>query len=300
MDDRYGRIETLQVTVLLENQAANIDGIVSQHGASFLLEIGYGETGGQGRSILFDTGQDAGPLLNNISVLGKDVKEIDYIVLSHCHYDHTGGLMGVLQAMNRCRVPVVAHPGLHRPNYLVKPNLKSVGLDPRCSSSNLKEVGGELILTGEPLPLMPGVITTGEIKERADFEENPTLALKTIRDGKLVPDQMRDDLSLVLIMPEGLVVITGCSHAGIVSIVDTAIQLTGIEQVAAVIGGFHLHDGKDERIDQTVDSLKAKDIGNIYAGHCTGFKAEAKMFMEFGERFSKLHAGMKISFPMKI
>ncbi|MFO7951471.1 MAG: MBL fold metallo-hydrolase [Bacillota bacterium] len=297
MNENYGTIESLKVTVLLEEQAGYDSGLLAQHGVSFLLEAGYGKNSSEGRTILFDTGQFAKPVLYNMEVLQVSPQEIDYIILSHCHYDHTGGLVGILNTINRCRVPIVAHPELHRPHYTAKPDLKPVGMEPQSTPEAIKEAGGEMILTDEPLPLMPGVITTGEIKERVDFEKSPTLALKTLQEGKLVSDQMKDDISLILIMPEGLVIVTGCAHAGIVSIVDKAIRLTGVEQVAAVIGGFHLIDGKDERIDKTLDALKAKNIGKIYAGHCTGFKAEAKMLMEFGNRFSKLHTGMKITFP---
>lgn len=297
MSQDYGQVENLQVTVLLENQAGYDSELLGQHGVSFLIEVGYGGSGSESRTILFDTGRFAKPVLYNMEVLGVDPQAIDYIFLSHCHYDHTGGLLGILDAVSRCRIPVVAHPDLHRPHYKVKPVFKPIGMDPQCSPEAIEESGGQLILTDEPFSLMPGVVTTGEIKERVSFEEAPTLDLQTLEEGKKVPDRMKDDVSLIFIMPEGLVIVTGCSHAGIVSIVEAATRLTGVDRVAALIGGFHLLDGKDERIDQTLEALKSKDIGKIYTGHCTGLKAEAKMLMQFGENFCKLHSGMQIKFP---
>ncbi len=293
MENRYGVIEKVQITVLMEENAGYDSGLLGQHGVSFLLEA---KNEKHERTILFDTGQSAKPILHNMNLLHKDPGGIDMVFLSHCHSDHTGGLVGMLKACRRPRVPVIAHPGIYRDNIGIKPGFRSYGMGPGSSPAAIAKAGGEMILVAEPLPLAPGIVTTGEIKERVSLEKSPTLSTFTLKEGVMAPDLMADDISLVLILKEGLVIVTGCSHAGIVSITEAAVRLTGVSEIVALIGGFHLIDSNEQRIDQTIEELAAMSIGTIYTGHCTGFKAEAKMLKKFGSRFKKLHTGMAISF----
>ncbi len=299
MKTDYGFLDTLKVTVLMDDYAGYDSGLLSQHGVSYLIEAGYRQDKKADRTILFDTGQSAGPVLGNMKLLGKEPRDLDLVVLSHCHYDHTGGLVKILEASDRCRIPVIAHPSIFRPNYSVKTALRLVGMGPENSSEAIRKAGGEMLLTGEPLLLMPGAVSTGEIRERVQFEASPTLSLLTLQEGKQVPDWMADDTSIIFIMQEGLVIITGCSHAGIISIVETAVRLTGVNKVAAIIGGFHLIDAKDERIDKTIENLIGMDVGQIHTGHCTGLKAEARLLDRFKDRFEKLRTGLVIKLPGK-
>lgn len=292
MHNNLGKLDSIKVTVLMEETAGHDTGLLSQHGVSFLIETW---SKGSLNTVLFDTGRSAEPLLHNMKILEKDPSDIDVIFLSHCHYDHTGGLLGVLDAMGRSSVPVVAHPDIFRPSFRTKPVLELHGMRPDCNPESIRKAGGDLILTKDPLPLMPGALSTGEIKKRTAFEKKLTLSAITVMDGKLTQDQMDDDISLILIVGEELVIIAGCSHPGIVSIAETAIGLTGIDNIAAIIGGFHLINATDERIGKTIEELSMMKAAKIYTGHCTGFKAEVKMYTDLGERFYKIHTGMIIN-----
>ncbi len=274
----------MRVTVLMEDYAGYESPFLAQHGVSFLIEAG-------GKRILFDTGQSAEPVLHNMKLLGINPESIDYIFLSHCHYDHTGGLLEILKAVGR-RIPVIAHPEIFRRNFSMRRYLRPVGVPFR--RDEIEELA-ELYLSAKPVEIVEGVYSTGEIRVRESFER-VTLELYTIKNGRPVRDEMRDDMSLVAKTPEGLVIISGCSHAGIVSIVKHSMRLTGEDRVRAVVGGFHLIDASDERIARTVEEFRKLGVEEVYTGHCTGLRAEAEFLKAYGERFHKLHSGMTIEF----
>ena len=275
----------MRVTVLVEDYSGYESPFLAQHGVSFLIEKG-------GRRILFDTGQSAEPVLHNMGLLGVEPGSIDYVFLSHCHYDHTGGLLGILKAIGK-RVPVIAHPTIFRRHFITRPYLREVGVP--FGREEIESLA-ELYLTADPVEIVEGVYSTGEIREREDFER-ANIGVYTLKDGRIVEDELLDDMSLVVESADGLVIVSGCSHAGIVGIVKHAIRLTGEKRVKAVIGGFHLIDAGEERIERTVREFLKLGIEEVYTGHCTGLRAEAAFLRAYGERFHKLHSGMVIDFP---
>jgi 7,8-dihydropterin-6-yl-methyl-4-(beta-D-ribofuranosyl)aminobenzene 5'-phosphate synthase len=217
---------------------------------------------------------------------------IDALFLTHCHYDHTQGTVEVLKAIGKKGFPVVAHPDTFRPHFIKDPYLRHVGVMPEDSRPKIEEAGGLLFLTTDSFPFVPGLITTGEVRRQTDFEE-VGIALFTLADGQMVQDTMKDDFSLVAhVRDKGLVIVTGCSHAGIVNIVKHSIELSGEKKIAAILGGFHLLAASEERIEKTVAALSQFDIELISAGHCTGFKAQAALYQTFKDRFKPLQTGM--------
>jgi len=274
----------MKIYVLVEDYSGYESPFLAQHGISLLIEK-------DGKRVLFDTGQGAEPLLHNMKLLGINPSSIDYIFLSHCHYDHTGGLLGILQAIGR-RIPVIAHPSIFRRHFVTSPYLREVGVPFR--REELEEFA-DLYLVDEPLRILEGVYSTGEIREREEFEKGG-LGVYTIQNGKLVKDELMDDMSLVAKTPEGLVVVSGCSHAGIVGIVKRAMRITGETRVRAVVGGFHLIEASEERIERTVREFQRLGVDEVYTGHCTGLRAEAAFLKAYGERFHKLHSGMGMEF----
>lgn len=293
MDNSKDILDSLSITVLIEDYAGYDSGFLAQHGVSFFVEA---RKDGSKLNLLFDTGQSAAPLINNMARLKIDPIAIDLIILSHCHYDHTGGLPGILEAVGSERVPVIAHPELFRQHFGEKPVFSTFGLMPDVNESSIKEAGGDLILSTEPLALMDGVMTSGEIKSRVEIEQTSTLQAFTIKEGCKVPDTMADDLSLFFKTTAGLVILTGCSHAGILSITAAARAITGMQEVAAIIGGFHLIGASPERISQTAETFAQLQNLHLYTGHCTGFKAECQLASRLGDRFHKLRAGLSIKF----
>lgn len=294
--EKFSQLDSLKITVLAEDSVLYESPYLGQHGVSFLLE---GISGKEKKNILVDVGQNSEALLHNMKIMGISPSIIDAVVLTHCHYDHTQGITNMMRQIGKKDLPVIAHTDIFRLHFITKPYHRLVGIMPGDSRDEIEKAGGSISLSKEPVMIMPGVMTTGEVPRRNDFEK-VGIALKTIENGNIVDDLMRDDISIIAnIKDKGLVIITGCSHAGIVNIVNHAKNITGVSKVEAIIGGLHLVDAADDVINRTVEELDNMNVSWISAGHCTGFKAQAKIYLAFGERFSPLHTGMeyKLSIP---
>jgi len=285
-----GELNSLKITVLTEDSVLYESHYLGQHGVSFLLE---GAKGSDVMRILVDVGQNSQALFNNMKLMNISPSIIDAVVLTHCHYDHTQGVARMLREIGRRDIQVIAHRDIFRLNFVTEPYPRHVGIMPGDSGEEIEKAGGSLFLTKDPVKLMSGITTTGEVKRQSDFEE-VGIALKTIQNGEVVDDQMLDDISVVAnVTGKGLVIVTGCSHAGIVNIARHAIELTGCEKIEGILGGLHLVDAPDVRIKRTVEELSKLNPEWICAGHCTGFKAQVELYLAFRERFSPLHTGMQ-------
>jgi 7,8-dihydropterin-6-yl-methyl-4-(beta-D-ribofuranosyl)aminobenzene 5'-phosphate synthase len=287
-----GQLDELEIIVMAEDSVMYESPCLGQHGISLLLKA---TGGGVTKHILMDVGQNPTGLLYNFTTLGMDPSCIDAIMITHCHYDHTQGLARIVAASGKKNLPVIAHPALFRLNFITKPFLQNAGVMPDDSEEKLRAAGAELYLTHDPLELMPGLFTTGEIRRQTDYEDAGISGLSTIVDGKLKPDSMPDDVSLVArVRGHAPLIMTGCSHAGIVNIVSQVSSMCGTREFENVLGGFHLIEASEDRIRKTVAGLSEYKLKSIMPGHCTGFRAQAAMYTAFGMAFTPLQTGMRI------
>jgi 7,8-dihydropterin-6-yl-methyl-4-(beta-D-ribofuranosyl)aminobenzene 5'-phosphate synthase len=291
--NKQGELDSLHVTVVAEDSVLYESPFLGQHGISLFLEA---RSGSNTRNILVDVAQNPEALLANMKLLGIEPRRIDTIVITHCHYDHTQGLVRILDSIQNNDVPVVVHPDLFRLNFVEEPFLRHVGVMTGDGRDKITATGGRLYESRQSLQLLPGLFTSGEIERKTDFEE-VGIALKTIEGGNIVEDTMPDDLSLFArIRDKGTVIFTGCSHAGVVNICRQCKKMTDQQPIDALIGGFHLVEASAQRIIKTAKALRQLEIGSVLAGHCTGFLAQAELYKVFGERFSPLRTGMRIEF----
>ena len=287
------RLDSLRVTVVAEDSVGYETPFLGQHGISLYIEAARN---GRTLKVLMDVAQHPGALLSNMRLMDIDPGSIDVIVLTHCHYDHTRGLAEIVRAVGRTDVPVIAHPDLFRIHIITDPSFRYIGVPGKDSRENIEDAGGKLCLVSDPLELMPGLVTSGEIRRTTDYED-VGMALKTVRNGKVVTDSVPDDLSLFASVGEkGLVILTGCSHAGIVNITHQALEDTGLGVIESIIGGFHLIEAGSEKIEKTVAGLGKLDIRSMKAGHCTGFKAQMALSRIFGDAFVPMRTGDVYSF----
>jgi 7,8-dihydropterin-6-yl-methyl-4-(beta-D-ribofuranosyl)aminobenzene 5'-phosphate synthase len=292
-----GELDKLRVTVIAEDSVLYESPYLGQHGVSFLVTS---ERQGATKNVLVDVAQNPSALLENMRMMDITPASIDAVVLTHCHYDHTQGLTRVLKEIEKRDIPIIAHPDIFRLNFISDPHLRHVGVMEADKRANIEESGGTLYLTKGPLEIMPGLLTTGQVERTTDFEE-VGISLFTIEDEEVKPDLMLDDISVIAsVKGKGLVIITGCSHAGIVNITKQAIKVTGTRKIHGIIGGLHLIEAMgaaEIRIKKTAQALKEYDPDWVYAGHCTGFKAQVELYTTFEDRFSPLHTGMIIEVP---
>ncbi|RLG79050.1 MAG: MBL fold metallo-hydrolase [Thermoprotei archaeon] len=283
----------VEIVFLVEDYAGyGTLGVVGEHGLSVLIRGFYGD--GLVREVLYDTGATGYALERNTQALGISLKDVEVIALSHRHYDHSGGLIKALELAGKS-IPIVSHPDLFLPSMEI--GERNVWLDVGLpfTRKELEDAGGRIILLRNEIQLIPGVWWLGEIPRLTEYESPPKWAY-TVRDGELVKDALKDDTGIAIdVEGFGTVVIGGCSHSGIVNIVRKASKVTK-ESPRVVMGGLHLVEADDARIDATIRDLKSEGIVSAYLGHCTGLKAEAKFLEEFGKSFRKIHSGLRVRF----
>jgi len=249
----------MRISVLTENNAGPFT--EAEHGLSYLIEF-------DGRRILFDAGQ-SDMFLRNAKKMNLSLEKIDAIILSHGHFDHGNGLDFISGSK------LICHPGCFVRRYR-KSDHSFIGLkNTREELSRLFE----LLVTAVPLEITEKIFFLGEIPRLTDFESQNT---SFVFEGG-APDFVMDDSALALVLPEGLFIITGCGHAGIVNTAEHARKVTGINKLSGIMGGFHLKD-KGEQTKQTIAYLKKTGVKNIIPSHCTELPALSAFYESFGIR----------------
>jgi len=274
----------IRIITLSENTANY--GFIAEWGLSILVEA-------DGTRILVDTGLSFSAV-HNAQLLGIDLSTIDWIVLSHGHADHTGGLREVLR--RRGEVNVIAHPDMWAAKYARRSPQEEAYAGIPFSREELESLGARFNLSREPVRITDGIMTTGEIPMTSGYEEVDQNLF--VRDGNILePDKLADDLALIIDSDFGLVVVLGCAHRGIINTVRHAQNLTGKERVYAAIGGTHLFRASEVRVEQTTADLREMGIQRLGVSHCTGFHASARLAQELGDVFFLNNAGTRFTLP---
>jgi len=280
----------MKVTVVCENTVTSPvpRGLIGEHGLSMIIE--------NGKTTLYDTGQGPG-ILNNLKLLGKDVNAIERIVLSHGHYDHTGGLMNVLGARNS-GVPVMLHreafdEKIARFNFPDRVVEIPIGFDhPR---EDYEKAGAEFSFLDRLVGIDDGISAISSVRRPPGWKVRDPL-LKVRRGDEVIDDPFNDDLSLLLETGSGPVVLLGCAHSGIVEILEDLSAETGHSEFHAVIGGTHLASADARYFENTIETLKKYSVEVIGTSHCTGFRAAARLAGVFGDRFKTASVGDTFEF----
>jgi 7,8-dihydropterin-6-yl-methyl-4-(beta-D-ribofuranosyl)aminobenzene 5'-phosphate synthase len=271
------------------------DALRAEHGFSCLVTI---ERAGRAVRVLFDAGLTPDGLVENMRRLEIAPGDIDIVVLSHGHWDHTTGMDGLVRALGRANVPVLIHPDFWTRRRIALPGGDAVEL-PSTSKGALEGAGFEIVEQQQPSFLLDGsLLVTGEVDRTTDFELGHPL-FQAHRQGRWQPDPLiLDDQALVAsVRGRGLVILTGCGHSGIVNIVRYARKLTGEDRVHAVIGGFHLGGPLFEKlIAPTCEALAAFSPDHLVPSHCTGWRAVHAIAARMPDAFIQNSVGTRFAF----
>ena len=269
-----------------------MDALTAQHGFSCLVTV---ERAGRTHRLLFDTGLTPDGCIDNLRRLGIDPGGIEAIVCSHGHFDHTTGLSGLIDTLGRANTPILIHPDFWLRRRLAIPGRDPFEL-PTTSRRGLEDGGFRIIENRRPSFLLDdAVLITGEVDRTSTFEQGFAVH-QAERDGAWEPDPLiLDDQALIVhVHGKGLVILTGCGHAGIVNIVRYAKRLTGVDEVYAVLGGFHLSGVLfDPIIPQTVDALVSLAPEVVVPAHCTGWKAVHALAARMPDAFIQNSVGTR-------
>jgi len=277
-----------RLTVICENTVVR-PGFIGEHGFAALLETKNG-------FILFDTGQGFS-LIHNLLRFLKDVTKIEKVVLSHGHYDHTGGLLAFLGVRGPC--PVIAHPDVLKERFrLMSPapgmEEKPVSIGIPWHEAYLVSRGARFQWVTEWTEISPAVYITGVVPRKTEFETGDPKFLVKTQNG-FGPDPFLDDYSMIIDTPKGLIVVLGCAHAGTINILNHIKDHMGNRHIYALVGGTHLDFSSSDQLEKTIEALRNFDIEMIAVSHCTGQKAAVRMAKEFGQKFQFAPVGFQIT-----
>jgi 7,8-dihydropterin-6-yl-methyl-4-(beta-D-ribofuranosyl)aminobenzene 5'-phosphate synthase len=287
-DEKAARRHTVE-------RAARIPQLRAEHGLAHHVEV---TRGGETRRIAFDFGLTADSMTHNWDALGLDAAAVDTIALSHGHVDHYGGLVGFLEAhRRRMRRDLVAYGGSdHFVHRWTERNGRRADLG-TLSRRTLEAYDLDVRVVVEPAVIDEGVMLSGEMTAPMPFEAIPPSLRVERDDGELVQDTFIGEQTLIAhVRDRGLVVVTSCSHRGIVGICRWAARVAGVGKIHAVIGGFHLSGLGEERITRVVDAFRGLELDYVVPQHCTGFEAMAALYRHLGTQLVVSSVGSTFTF----
>jgi 7,8-dihydropterin-6-yl-methyl-4-(beta-D-ribofuranosyl)aminobenzene 5'-phosphate synthase len=258
---------------------------MAEHGLAFHVQAGTD-------SLLFDTGQSA-LLAQNARHLGVDLTQLRAVALSHGHYDHTGGLSAVWELAPG--VPLHAHPGVLAARFARNPEggARAVGISEPILEA-IQAQASRLLFTMVTTEVLNSLFLTGEIPRATDFEDVGGSFF--LDEAGTWPDPIADDQALFFDTCDGLVILLGCAHAGIVNTLRQVRRLTNDRPIHAVLGGMHLLYASMERMTRTVEALRELGVPRLAPGHCTGVKATACLWHEFPQACVTCAVGSRFVF----
>ena len=275
--------DTVNITALINNVMPAP--LLAEHGLSFWIETG-------GKNILFDTGQtDA--FIKNAEMLDIDLSKTDVIVLSHGHYDHTGGLKAVLELAPNAIIYL--HPDAPKLRYSCPPEKppKDISMPQKACQKIADAVAkGNVIYTAKPESIFSGVTVTGTIPRITDYED--TGGPFYLEKKAQTPDRLDDDQALMISTAKGLAVILGCAHAGLVNTLQHVTEITK-KPIHTVLGGTHLRSASKERIENTLQAVKKYDIKQIIPCHCSGDNAMSEFKKHFPNAFFDIQTNIRMT-----
>lgn len=269
--------------------------IAAEHGFAALVTITSGDSI---RTVLFDFGFSEKGAFNNAQALNADLSTVEMLALSHGHVDHTGGFKSMVDGIGKKGLSMLSHPAAFRKDRVIKITEEFKIIMPHLAKEEISAAGVELVETAEPYPMLDGSLYfLGGIPRKTDFEKGAASFVYQ-ENGEEKWDAIDDDTSLVAhVRGKGLVVLSGCAHAGIVNTVNYAKELTGVDDLYAVMGGFHLTGAEFAgMIEPTAAALKALNPHYIIPTHCTGRNASVKIQAEMPEQYLLNMSGTRMVF----
>ena len=271
----------MKIVVLIEDKEVGKKGLETEHGLSVYMEV-------DDKKILFDTGQ-SGKFIDNAKALDVDLKSLDYVLISHGHYDHSGGLKRLIGEIGT-DIELFVGKDFFDNKYSLRESGDYKYVGNPFDRSYLREKGIKTeYVDSDMLNITENLMVFTNFNRKEEFENNnQKMFLK--EGGVYKLDEFPDEISIGIKTDKGLIVVVGCSHPGIVNILDTIMDRTGMK-IHQVIGGTHLVEEDDDKINKVIDYLKEKDIKFVSACHCTGKQGETMLGQQLEDGFMEMKTG---------